>query len=61
MAMRNACLCAVAQQPEAQGFEALVLAQCSMAPAREGVQDVVRCPVLTNPSSAVRALRARLR
>ena len=56
----NALLREAAARPEAQGFDALMLAQFSMAPAREAVQAVVRCPVLTSPASAVRALRARL-
>ena len=61
MATHGALLRAAAQRPEAQGFDVLMLAQCSMATAREAVQEVVRCPVLTSPGSAVRALRARLR
>jgi hypothetical protein len=42
---------------EAQGFDVLMLAQFSMAPAREAVQSVVRCPVLTSPESAVARLK----
>jgi Asp/Glu/hydantoin racemase len=61
MATHNALLRAAAQRPEAQGFDVLMLAQFSMAPAQGAVQEVVRCPVLTSPGSAVRALRARLR
>lgn len=43
----------------ARGIEVdvLMLGQFSMAPAREAVQSVVRCPVLTSPDSAVRRLR----
>jgi aspartate/glutamate racemase len=61
MATHNALLREAAARSTAQGFDVLMLAQFSMAPAREAVQSVVRCPVLTSPASAVRALRARLR
>jgi hypothetical protein len=37
-----------------------MLAQFSMAPAREAVQSVVRCPVLTSPDSAVERLKQLL-
>jgi aspartate/glutamate racemase len=60
MATHNALLAAAAQRPEAQGFDALMLAQFSMAPASAAVQAVARCPVLTRPASAVRRLKQAL-
>jgi hypothetical protein len=60
MATHNALLREAAARSAAQSFDVLMLAQFSMAPAREAVQAVVGCPVLTSPESAVRALRARL-
>jgi len=60
MATHNALLAAAAQRPEAQGFDALMLAQFSMAPACAAVQAVARCPVLTSPASAVRRLKQAL-
>lgn len=56
----NALLAKAAQAPEAGGFDVLMLAQFSMAPAREAVQSVVRCPVLTSPDSAVLRLKRLL-
>jgi Asp/Glu/hydantoin racemase len=41
-------------------FDALMLGQFSMAPARGAVQAAVKCPVLTSPDSAVRKLRGLL-
>ncbi len=41
----------------AQEFDVLMLAQFSMAPAREAVQAAVHCPVLTSPDSAVARLK----
>ena len=52
---------AAAERPETRAFDALMLAQFSMAPSREAVQSVVSCPVLTSPASAVRKLRELLR
>jgi len=60
MATHNALLAAAAQRSEAQGFDALMLAQFSMAPACAAVQAVARCPVLTSPASAVRRLKQAL-
>jgi aspartate/glutamate racemase len=60
MAAHNALLRDAAQRPELEGCDALMLAQFSMAPAREAVQAVVRCPVLTSPASAVRKLKRLL-
>ncbi len=50
-------LLAEAARSRAQGFDVLMLAQFSMAPAREAVQAAVRCPVLTSPESAVTRLK----
>jgi aspartate/glutamate racemase len=61
MVTHNALLRTAVEQPEARAFDALMLAQFSMAPAREAVQSVVSCPVLASPASAVRKLRALLR
>jgi Asp/Glu/hydantoin racemase len=41
-------------------FDALMLGQFSMAPTQAAVQAAVACPVLTSPSSAVRALKRQL-
>jgi aspartate/glutamate racemase len=60
MTTHNALLAEAAQRPDAQGFDALMLAQFSMAPARDAVQAAVRCPVLTSPASAVRKLKRLL-
>jgi hypothetical protein len=51
---------AAAGRPELAGVDALMLAQFSMAPARDAVQAAVRCPVLTSPASAVRKLKRLL-
>ncbi len=60
MATHNALLAEAARRMDAQGFDAVMLAQFSMAPACEAVQAAVRCPVLTSPGSAVRKLRRLL-
>jgi aspartate/glutamate racemase len=60
IATHNALLAAAAQRTDALDFDALLLAQFSMAPARDAVQGVVRCPVLTSPGSAVRKLKRLL-
>jgi aspartate/glutamate racemase len=60
MAAHDALLRDAAQRQELEGCDALMLAQFSMAPAREAVQAVVRCPVLTSPASAVRKLKSLL-
>lgn len=60
MAVHNALLRVAAQRPELAGCDALMLAQFSMAPARDAVQAVVRCPVLASPASAVRKLKSLL-
>ncbi|HET9042486.1 MAG TPA: aspartate/glutamate racemase family protein [Burkholderiales bacterium] len=60
MATHNALLVEAARGPQAQGFDALMLAQFSMAPASAAVQAVTRCPVLTSPASAVRRLKQAL-
>jgi aspartate/glutamate racemase len=60
MATHNALLRDAAQRPELEGCDALMLAQFSMAPAREAVQAVARCPVLTSPVSAVQKLKQLL-
>lgn len=59
-AAHDALLAEAAQRPEARGFDALLLAQFSMARARDAVQAASRLPVLTSPHSAVRLLKARL-
>jgi Asp/Glu/hydantoin racemase len=59
-AAHDALLVEAARRPELQDVDALMLAQFSMAPARESVQAVVRCPVLTSPASAVRKLKRLL-
>jgi Asp/Glu/hydantoin racemase len=60
MTTHNALLAEAARRPDLRGFDALMLAQFSMAPARDAVQAVVRCPVLTSPASAVRKLKRLL-
>ena len=60
MATHNALLADAAARLDAQGFDALMLAQFSMAPAHEAVQANVRCRVLTSPGSAVRKLKRLL-
>jgi aspartate/glutamate racemase len=60
MATHNALLAEAARRSDVQGFDALMLAQFSMAPARDAVQAAVRCPVLTSPGSAVRKLKRLL-
>ena len=57
MATHNALLRDAAQRPELAACDALMLAQFSMAPARDAVQSAARCPVLTSPESAVRRLK----
>lgn len=59
-AAHDALLAEAARRPEFRDVDALMLAQFSMAPAREPVQAVVRCPVLTSPASAVRKLKRLL-
>ena len=59
-AAHDALLADAARRPEVQGVDALLLAQFSMAPARDAVQAEVRCPVLTSPDSAVRKLKRLL-
>jgi Asp/Glu/hydantoin racemase len=56
----DALLAGAARRPEMQGLDALMLAQFSMAPARDAVQAAVGCPVLTSPASAVRKLKRLL-
>jgi len=58
--MAVAPVAAAARRLDAQGFGAVMLAQFSMAPARDAVQAAVRCPVLTSPGSAVRKLKRLL-
>ncbi len=50
-------LLAQAARSKGQDFDVLMLAQFSMAPARDAVQAAVRCPVLTSPESAVTRLK----
>lgn len=60
MATHNALLREAAERHGMREFDAVMLAQFSMAPARDAVQSVVSCPVLTSPASAVRKLKALL-
>lgn len=59
-ATHDALLAEAAQRPEAQQFDALMLAQFSMARARDAVRAVSACPVLTSPHSAVLRLKSRV-
>jgi aspartate/glutamate racemase len=59
-ATHNALLARAARDLASGGYDALMLAQFSMAPAAREVQAVVPFPVLTSPESAVRRLQARL-
>ena len=56
----DALLAEAAQRPEVQEFDALMLAQFSMARARDAVRAVAPCPVLTSPHSAVLRIKARV-
>ena len=56
-ASHDALLAEAAGRPELRDVDALMLAQLSMAPARDAVQSVARCRVLTSPESAVRKLK----
>jgi Asp/Glu/hydantoin racemase len=56
----DALLAEAAQLPEAREFDALMLAQFSMARARDAVRTVANCPVLTSPHSAVLRMKARI-
>jgi aspartate/glutamate racemase len=60
MAQHNALLAEAARAMAAAEYDALMLAQFSMAPAADAVQREVPFPVLTSPASAVRRLKARL-
>jgi aspartate/glutamate racemase len=60
MATHNRLVAEAARELAARGYDALMLAQFSMAPAVREVQAVVPFPVLTSPESAVRRLKARL-
>jgi aspartate/glutamate racemase len=60
MVTHNALLAQAACGFAAAGYDALMLAQFSMAPAAAAVQAQVPFPVLTSPASAVRRLKARL-
>lgn len=60
MATHNALLANAARDLAGAGYDALMLAQFSMAPASAAVQAVVPFPVLTSPASAVRRLKSRL-
>ena len=59
-ATHDALLAEAAQLPEAQEFDALMLAQFSMARALPAVRAVSACPVLTSPHSAVLRIKARV-
>jgi aspartate/glutamate racemase len=59
-AAHDALIAEAAQRPEAQEFDALMLAQFSMARARDAVAAVSACPVLTSPHSAVLRIKARV-
>jgi Asp/Glu/hydantoin racemase len=56
----DALIAEAAQRPEAQEFDALMLAQFSMARALDAVRAVSACPVLTSPHSAVLRIKARV-
>lgn len=60
VAAHDALLAEAAQGEDAQGFDALMLAQFSMARARDAVRAVASCPVLTSPHSAVLRIKSRL-
>jgi len=60
VAAHDALLTEAAQGEDAQGFDALMLAQFSMARARDAVRAVASCPVLTSPHSAVLRIKSRL-
>jgi Asp/Glu/hydantoin racemase len=59
-AAHDALIAEAAQRPEAQELDALMLAQFSMARARDAVSAVAACPVLTSPHSAVLRIKARV-
>ena len=59
-ARHDAAAVAAARRLSAQGVEALVLAQFSLARAAAAVAAATGLPVLTSPGSAVRKLRALL-
>ena len=59
-AAHDALLADAARAFNARGLDALMLAQFSMARARDAVSAVCACPVLTSPHSAVRLLKERL-
>lgn len=56
----NRLVAEAAREFAAGGYDALMLAQFSMASALKAVQAVVPFPVLTSPASAVRRLKTRL-
>jgi Asp/Glu/hydantoin racemase len=49
-----------ARAPELADYDAVLLAQFSMARAAPGVATTVQCPVLTSPQSAVEKLKAAI-
>ena len=57
---RSTTRCSPRSRRKLSGCDALMLAQFSTARARDAVANVVRCPVLTSPDSAVLAMRKRL-
>jgi len=57
-ATHNALLAEVA--PAFAEFDAVLLAQFSTSRALDAVSDVLQCPVLTSPTSAVEKLKAAL-
>lgn len=59
-ATHDALIADAARRAASEGLDALMLAQFSMARARDAVRAVVSCPVLTSPHSAVLRLRARV-
>src|SRR5205823_4144887 len=59
-AAHDALLAEAARRHDAQRFDALMLAQFSMARARDAVRSAYAGPVLTSPHSAVARLKARL-
>jgi len=59
-ATHDALLAEAARSEEAQELDALMLAQFSMARARDAVRAVAACPVLTSPHSAVLRMKSRL-
>lgn len=58
--LHDALIAEAARAAVAEGLDALMLAQFSMARARDAVRAVVACPVLTSPHSAVLRIKARV-